>query len=182
MRVIARLLVLCLAIGMLIPQVAFPGADKGKEPYDVAEKYYAQNDHRRALTYYRKALGQNDVRAHYRMGLIYEEAGKDRDALRHYQRYLELGKPDAKWNDAAARAKRLEGKLSADTARSSALLERGKSHYAEGKYRDAEKVLLDAAREDINNPEIHFYLGEVYMALEEYNKATAEYNKAKENY
>lgn len=182
MKVIVRLLVVLLAIGVLFPQAAFPGADKGKDPFDVAERYYSQDDHRRALVYYRKALEQNDVRAHYKMGIINEEAGKDRDALRHYRRYLELGKPDAKWNDAAARAKRLEEKLSADTARSSALLERGKSLYAEGQYRDAEKVLLDAAREDRNDPEIHFYLGEVYMALEEYAKATAEYNKAKENY
>lgn len=182
MKIIARLLVLCLALGVIFPQVAFTGADKGKDPYDVAEKYYAQNDKRKALTWYRKALGQNDVRAHYRMGLIYEAEGKDRDALRHYRRYLELGKPDARWNDAAARAQKLESKLSADTVRSSALLERGKSLYAEGKYREAEKVLLDAAREDSQDPEIHFYLGEVYMALEEYSKATAEYNKAKENY
>ena len=142
----------------------------------------SDTDYRRALTYYRKALGQNDVRAHYRMGIIYEESGKDRDALRHYRRYLELGKPDSRWNDAAARANRLEKRLTADTARSSALLERGKSLYAEGKYREAEKVLLDAVREDATNPEIHFYLGEVYMALEEYGKATAEYKKAEDLY
>ncbi|MDF1536024.1 MAG: tetratricopeptide repeat protein [bacterium] len=182
MKVIMRLLLICLAIGVGFPQAAYPGGDKGKDPYEVGEKYFAQNDHRRAMTYYRKALGQNDVRAYYRMGIIFEDSGKDRDALRHYRRYLELGKPDARWNDAAARVNRLEKKLTAESARSSVLLERGKSLYAEGKYRDAEKVLLDAAREDGNNPEIHYYLGEVYMALEEYTRATTEYNKAKELY
>ena len=70
----------------------------GKDPYEVAERYYEKNDHRRALTYYRRALGQNDIRAHYRIGLIHEQAGRDRDALKHYRRYLELGKPDARWN------------------------------------------------------------------------------------
>ncbi len=182
MKAITRLLLIGFAIGICLPQAAYAGGDKGKDPYEVGERYFSQKDHRRALTYYRKALGQNDVRAHYRMGIIYEESGKDRDALRHYRRYLELGKPDARWNDAAARADRLEMRLTADTARSSALLERGKSLYAEGKYREAEKVLLDAVGEDLTNPEIHFYLGEVYMALREYGRATAEYNKAKENY
>ena len=49
----------------------------------------------------------------------------------------------------------------------------------DGKYKEDEKVLLEAAVEDGSNPEIHFYLGEVYMELEEYGKAESQYNKAK---
>ena len=47
------------------------------------------------------------------------------------------------------------------------------------KYREAQRVLLQAAAKRPSSPEIHFYLGEVYMALEEYGKAKAEYGKAK---
>jgi tetratricopeptide (TPR) repeat protein len=116
------------------------------------------------------------------MGLIYEDAGKDRDALRHYRRFLDLGRPGSQRNDAARRVRTIEERLSRETTRSTALLERGKSLFTEGKYQEAERILLQAVVEDESNPEIHFYLGEVYMELEEYSKATSEYNKAKGYY
>jgi len=166
----------------MLPQQVQAGGDKGKDPYEMGEKYFARDDYRRALQYYRKALGQNDVRAHYRMGLIYEDAGKDRDALRHYRRFMDLGRPGTRRDDAARRVKAIEERLSRDTARPTELLERGKGLFLDGKYREAEKVLLQAAAEDGSNPEIHFYLGEVYMELEEYSKASSEYNKAKGYY
>jgi tetratricopeptide (TPR) repeat protein len=166
----------------MLPQPVQAGGDKGKNLYEVGEKYFASEDYRRALQYYRKALGQNDVRAHYRMGLIYEDAGKDRDALRHYRRFLDLGRPGSQRNDAARRVRTIEERLSRETTRSTALLERGKSLFTEGKYQEAERILLQAVVEDESNPEIHFYLGEVYMELEEYSKATSEYNKAKGYY
>ena len=119
------------------------------------------------------------MRSHYRIGLIYEDAGKYRDALKHYQRYIDLGRPGAQRSDAAARARAIEEKLSRDTSRSKELLDRGKSLFTEGKYREAEQVLLEAAAEDSSDPEIHFYLGEVYMELGDFTRAESEYNKAK---
>ena len=119
------------------------------------------------------------MRAHYRIGLIYEDSGKDRDALKHYRRFIDLGRPGTQRNDAVRRAKSIAGRLTRETTRSTELLERGKNLLLEGKHREAEQVLLQAAREDAANPEIHFYLGEVYMELEEFGKAESEYNKAK---
>ncbi len=174
----AILLVICLAG----PSTVLAGGDKGGDPFNLGERYYAKKEYRTALQYFRKALGGNVVRAHYRMGQIYEETGRDRDALTHFRSYLELGRPGDRWNDASARIKILEERLRAETTRSAALLERGKTLYADGMYGQAEKVLLDAVKEDERNPEIHFYLGEVYMALGQYGKAEAEYRKAKEYY
>ena len=179
MKIVFRLLTAFLLICFLMPQQVQSGGDKGKDPYEMGEKYFAREDYRRALQHYRKALGQNDVRAHYRMGLIYEDADKDRDALKHYQRFIDLGRAGVRRNDAARRAKAIEERLSRETSRSTNLLERGKTLFMDGKYREAETVLLQAATEDGTNPEIHFYLGEVYMELEEYGKAESEYEKAK---
>jgi len=182
MKIVFRLLTVCLLVCLMLPQQVQAGGDKGKDPYEMGEKYFAREDYRTALQYYRKALGLNDVRAHYRMGLIYEDAGKDRDALRHYRRFMDLGRPGTHRNDAARRVRAIEERLSRETTRASGLLERGKSLFMEGKYREAQQVLLQAASEDESNPEIHFYLGEVYMELEEYGKAESEYNKAKGYY
>ncbi len=182
MKIVFRLLTAFLLVCVMLPQQAQAGGDKGKDPYEMGEKYFTREDYRTALQYYRKSLGQNDVRAHYRLGLIYEDAGKDRDALRHYRRFMDLGRPGTQRNDAARRIKVIEERLSRETTRPTELLERGKNLFMEGKYREAEKVLLQAASEDGSNPEIHFYLGEVYMELEAYSKAQSEYNKAKGYY
>ena len=178
MKFAFRLLAASLIICLMLPQYVLAGGDKGKDPYEMGEKYFASKDYRTALQYYRKALGQNDVRAHYRMGIIYEDAGRDRDALRHYQSYIDLGRPGSLRDDAAKRAAAIEKRLQRDTILSVQLFERGKVLFAEGKYREAEKILLQAAAEDSTNPEIHFYLGEVYMELEEFSKAESEYKKA----
>lgn len=182
MKIVIRLLSVCVLMTALSSPGALASSEKGTGPYETGEKFFAKLDYRTALQYYRKALGLNDVRAHYRMGLIYEDAGRDRDALKHYQRYIDLGRPGAQRTDAARRARAIEERLSRESTRSSTLLERGKALITEGKYREAEQVLLQAAREDEADPEIHFYLGEVYMALEDYSRAEAEYNKARESY
>ena len=182
MKIVLRLLTAGLLVCLIFPQQPQAGGDKGKDLYEMGEKYFASQDYRGALQYYRKALGQNDVRAHYRIGLIYEDGGRDRDALRHYRSFIDLGRPGSQRNDAIRRVKAIEDRLSRETAQSAELLERGKSLFAEGKYREAQQVLLKAAVEDGSNPEIHFFLGEVYMELEEYSKAESEYNKAKGYY
>lgn len=174
-----RLLAACLLVCFLLPLQVHAGGDKGKNLYELGEKYFAREDYRRALQYYRKALGQNDVRAHYRIGLIYEDSGRDRDALNHYRRYIDLGRPGTQRTDAARRVKGIEDRLSRETTRSPELLKRGKELFTEGKYSEARQVLLDAVSEDPADPETHFYLGEVYMELGEYSKAESEYIKAK---
>ena len=182
MKIVFRLLTALLLVCVMLPQQVQAGGDKGKDPYEIGEKYFVSEDYRTALQYYRKALGLNDMRAHYRMGLIYEDSGKDRDALRHYRRFMDLGRPGTQRDNAARRVRAIEERLNRETTRSSGLLERGKSLFMEGKYREAEQVLLQAVVEDGSNPEIHFYLGEVYMELQEYSKAESEYNKAKGYY
>lgn len=182
MKIAFRLLAAGLLVCLMLPQQVHAGGDKGKDPYEIGEKYFARDDYRRALQYYRKALGVNDVRAHYRMGLIYEDAGKDRDALKHYRRFMDLGRPGTQRNDADKRIIALENRMRNETTRSTELLERGKGFLMEGKYREAEQVLLQAGAEDESNPEVHFYLGEVYIELEEFGKAEAEFNKAKGYY
>lgn len=177
-----RLLAACLLVCFLLPLQAQAGGEKEKNLFELGEKYFAQEDYRKALQYYRKALGQNDVRAHYRIGLIYEDSGKDRDALKHYHRYIDLGRPGTRRTDAALRAEAIEDRLSRENTRSTELLERGKTLFTEGKYKEARQVLLEAAAKDPSNPEVHFYLGEVYMELGEFSKAESEYNKAKGYY
>ena len=123
------------------------------------------------------------MRAHYKMGLIYENTGKYGDALYHYRQFIDLGQPeDTQRKDALQRVKAIEERLARKTARTTELLKRGKSLLKKGRYREAEKVLLRAVAEDASNPETHFYLGEAYMHLEEYRKAKSEYDKAKRSY
>ena len=63
MKTVFRLLAACLVVCITMPQLAQAGGDRGKDPYELGEKYFAREDYRTALQYYRKALGQNDVRA-----------------------------------------------------------------------------------------------------------------------
>lgn len=182
MNKVFRLPAECLLLCLMLPQLVQAGGDQGKAPYEIGEKLFARKDYGTALKYYRKALERNDVRAHYRMGLIYENSGKDRDALGHYRRFLELGRADTQSSDTAGRVRAIEERLKRKTARPPDLLEQGKSLFVKGKYRDAETVLLKAASRNTSKPEIHFYLGEVYMGLEEYGKAASEYRKAKKLY
>ena len=179
MKIIFHLLTAVLLVLLMLPQLVQAGGDMGKAPYDIGEKYYVRKDYRTALKYYQKALGRNDVRAHYRMGRIYEDIGKDRDALSHYQRFMDLNPSDTQRSDIDRRVRAIEERLNRKTTRSTQLLEQGKSLFMSGKYREAEQVLLQAAAKDESKPEIHFYLGEVYMKLEKYSKAKSEYNKAK---
>ena len=164
------------------PTTSWAGGDKVANPYETAESYDAKGDYQRALKYYRMALSANDVRAHYRMAVIYEKTGRKRDAIRHYRRFIELGSYGSDWKDASARLKTLEAELAAQTPRAQSLLDRGRSLYMEGRYRDAEKVLLEALDADETNPEVHYFLGEVYLELGDYDRAKSEFNKAKRYY
>lgn len=178
-----RLLTAGLLIFLALPQTVRAGAGLGEDPYEIGEKLFAREKHGTALKYYRKALVRNDVRAYYRMGLIYEAAGNVRDAMRNYRRFIDLGQlEDAQRGDAIVRLGTLEERQSLETRRTSELLERGRRLLKEGKYREAEKVLLQAVSQDKAGAEAHFYLGEVYMQLEEYGKAKSEYGRAKRSY
>lgn len=182
MRRLGVILLISAALCSGAPRQVHAGGDKVKDPYSAAETYYAQRDWKRALQLYRRALSVNDVRAHYRMGRIYEQTGSARDAIFHYRRYLELGQPGLEWNDAAQRLRGLENAQAKKAPGSQTLLERGRSLYAAGKFQEAETVLLEAVRAEETNPEAHFYLGEVYYELGQYEKAQRHFLKAKENY
>lgn len=182
MKIVFRLVTACLLLCLVSPRPVRAGGDVGNDPYEIGEKFFARKDHKTALKYFRKALGKNDVRAHYRMGLIYEDAGKDREALTQYRRFIELAQPDTRRSDSVRRVGDLEERLKRKPARAPGLLEQGKSLFRKGSYRDAERVLLEAAAQNESKPEIHFYLGEVYMELRDYGRAEAEYTKAKGYY
>lgn len=209
MNSVFRLMTAVLLVCLLAPQLALADGDRGKPPYEIGERLFARKDFKAALKYYQRALDKNDARAHYRMGLILEGAGKDRDALKHYQLFIELGQPGVQQSDAAVRVgaieerlkkapprppakKQLKKKAAARpvekkapkqvTSRPADLLEQGKSLLSKGDYLEAERVLLQAVAQDPSRPEPHFYLGEVYMKLEEYRKAEAAYKKAKGSY
>lgn len=115
-----------------------------------------------------------------RMG-AYELAEKlhdrkhDKTAKKYYEKALKHG--DARAAEPLSRIAAAAGR-----EHESRLLERGKSLYAAGKYREAEKVLLKAGSGGKVGAAVHFSLGDVYMALEEYGKATAQYRKAKRAY
>jgi tetratricopeptide (TPR) repeat protein len=181
-KLVRRLATLCLAASLMIPIAARAGGDRGKISYDLGEKDLAKKEYARALRHYRRALGQGDARAHCRIGLIEERAGRLPEALKEYRLCVELVQPEAARGDAAARARAIEGKLKKEKRRSGDLLARGKSLYEAGSYREAEKALLQAAARDDHRAETHFYLGEVYLKLEEYGKAKTEYLKAKRLY
>lgn len=182
MKSVFLLVTACLLVGPFAPRAAQAGGDLGIGPYETGEALFAKRHYKTALKYYLKALERNDARAHYRIGLIHEETGKDREALVRYRQYLEVGRPDDQRSDAEQRARAIEARLKAEADRTTELLERGRGLFKKGKYREAEKALLQAASRDPSRPEIHFLLGEVYMALEAYGKAKSAYVKAKGRY
>ena len=183
MKIAFRLMTACLLVCLVCPQPLHAGGDTAENPYEIGEKLFAKKNYRTALNYFQKALQQGEVRSHYRIGLIYENAGKDVDALNHYQRFIDLGQPeDTQRKDAIQRVGAIEERQKRKTARATELLKRGKSLFKKGRYREAEQVLLRAVSENNSNPETHFYLGEVYLQREEFSKARSEYDKAKRFY
>jgi Tfp pilus assembly protein PilF len=184
MKVALRLATACLFACLTLPQHVQAGGDLGgEEPYEIGEKLLAKKNYKTALKYFQKSLKPGDVRGHYMMGLIYEETGRDGDALGQYRRFVELGRPeDGQRGDAVQRIGAIEERLKKEVARSQDLLERGKSLLKKGNYREAEKVLLQAISKDKKRPELHFTLGDVYLKLEAYEKAESEYKKAKAAY
>jgi tetratricopeptide (TPR) repeat protein len=183
LKLALRLMAAFLPVFLMWAQPAQAGGDFAEDPYEIAEKLFARGNYGTASKYYQKALKRDEVRAHYRLGLICEDAGKYGDALYHYQRFIDLGQPDDTLHkDAVRRAAAIEARLETKATRAAELLKRGKGLLKKGRYREAEQVLLRAVSEDTANPETHFSLGEVYMRLEEYRKARAEYEKAKRSY
>jgi len=183
MKIGARLVTACLLACLMCPLPIHAGGDRAENPYEIGEKLFAKKNYKTALKYYQQALQQGESRAHYRMGQIYEKAGKSVDALNHYQQFIGLAQPeDTQRNDAAQRIEAIEEQRARKTTRSTELLKRSKSLFKKGSYREAEKVLLRAVSEDPSNPEPHFSLGEVYMKMEQYGKAKSEYDKAKRSY
>ena len=183
MKTMIRLLTACLFACLVLPQAASAGGDLGEAPYEIGEKLFARKKYKTALKYYDKALKSDDVRAHYRIGQIHEAAGNDAEAQRDYQRFVDLARPeDAQRADALARIGAIEERRKAEAARTRELLERGRRLFKAGKYREAEKALLQAVSRDASEPEAHFLLGEVYLKLGKYDKASAEYGKAKRAY
>lgn len=184
MKNATRLMTACLLACLMSPQPALAGGDRGQDPYDTGRKLFARKNYGTALKYFEKALKRDDVRAHYGMGLVYEDTGRERDALRQYLRFIELAQPeDTEHGDALQRVSAIEERLKKTRiAPPIDHLERGRSLMKAGKYREAEKALLEAASRNESRPEIHFHLGEVYLQLEEYGKAKSEYDKAKRYY
>lgn len=181
MKIVVHLVMVFLLVCLMGPRLVQAGGDTGNA-YEIGEKYFARKDYKTALGHYRKALEKNDARAHYRIGLMYEDAGKYGDALSHYRLFVDLRGADAQSSDATLRIRALEERAARKTTRPVELLEQGKILFKKKNYREAERVLLQAAAQDDSKPEIHFYLGEVYMGLEAYGKAASEYNKAKGYY
>lgn len=122
------------------------------------------------------ALGEDP----YEIGEKLEAKKNYRTAVKYFQKAL---KQDPQRSDAAEKIRAIEGQLQQEKAdKTSGLIDQGKSLARKRKYREALKVLLQAASKDESNPEIHFQLGEVYLQLEEYDKAKAEYDLAKRNF
>jgi tetratricopeptide (TPR) repeat protein len=183
MKTVFRLATACLLVCLTSPRSVQAGGYSAESPYEIAEMLFAKKNYRTALTYYQKALNQGEVRAEYGIGLIYEQGGKDPDALEHYRRFIDLAQPeDAKRKDAVQRIGAIETRREKKTARATELLKRGEHLFKKGRYREAEQVLLRAVAAEKSNPETHFYLGEVYMKLEKYDKAKTEYKKATRSY
>jgi tetratricopeptide (TPR) repeat protein len=137
MKIAFRLFTAGLLVCLVCPQPAHGGGDTAESPYEIGEKLFAKKNYRTALTYFQKALKQGEVRSHYRIGLIYENAGKDVDALNHYQRFIELGQPeDTQRTDAIKRAGAIEARLERKTTKAAELLKRGKP-FRERRYLEA---------------------------------------------
>jgi len=100
-------------------------------------------------------------------------------ALRYYRKALARNDlPEVQRSEATQRIATIEERLK-QASPSRRLLEQGKGLLGKRKYRDAVKVLLQAAAKDKSDAEIHYFLGEAYLGLEDYARATAEYKKAK---
>jgi tetratricopeptide (TPR) repeat protein len=205
MKIVARCATALLLVLLASPQVVRGDGDRGKA-YEIGEKYYATKDYAAALKHYRRALEQHEMRAHYRLGLIFEATGRDRDALRHYRLFQELAQPEAERSDVAQRVSAIEERMkqrppqkpprqlarkpaqkpaqqhAQHPARPAGLLEQGKALLKSGKYREAQQVLLQAVARDQSRPEPHFLLGEAYLGLEDYGRAEEEYRAAAGRY
>ena len=180
---VPRLVAVCLVASLLSPWSARAGGGLGEGPYEVGMKLYSRAHYATALKYFRKALGRNDVRAVYAMGLVSEATDKDADARDHFRRYVELAPPEDPLRETAARKlAAIEERAASRAARTAGLLEQGKSLLGKGRYREAEKILLKAAASAETSAEAHFQLGEVYLRLERYDKATAEFRKAQRSF
>lgn len=94
----------------------------------------------------RKAPG--DPMAHYGYGLALERAGHRETALEHLRTALEK--------------KAFDPLILADL---------GRIHFADGRYKEAEKILTGAVGIDPRNPEALFYLGRTRLQMERYAEA-----------
>ena len=180
MKIVFHFITAVLLVCLLAPLPVRAGGDMGKS-YEIGEKYFARKDYKTALKLYQKALRQKDVRAEPRIKAI-EELLK-----REPQRSTAAPRPSAKPRPTAAPRPVVIPRSTAAprltvTHHPTDPLAEGKSLFKNGKYREAEVVLLQAVAIEESNPEAHFYLGDVYTALEDYDKAAAEYKKAQVYY
>lgn len=102
--------------------------------------------------------------------------GRIQTALKYYRKAL---RQDPAHPGALERVETIEAQRRTLADKTTQLVERAKILARKGRYRQAEDVLVKAAKGDPENAELHFQLGEIYLRLEQYDKATAEYGKAK---
>jgi LysM repeat protein len=109
-RLIAAVLVVLISLGLNGCDQLFPR--DAKQTMEAARKKASAGDFRAAIKLYESSFDgtEKTAEAHYRLALIYDDKLKSpRDALHHFERYLELAPQGPFAKD--ARAYRKEGEL-----------------------------------------------------------------------
>lgn len=160
--------------------------------YAMTSKYYRQNNSiERALYVLNKAEkeGLTTLGLALEKAQILEKSGKVAEAQAAYQKVLtiEPNQPDAliltarrdrldkRYPEAIAKAEKLI-KLGKFT--NEALREKGLSLAAQKQFQQAEAVLLEAAKQSADDPDINLALGEIYSGAKKYVEAAQRYEKA----
>lgn len=166
-----------------------------KESAKSSETLFFLAEYHQALSYLASlwvaAANPDSYRAHLLRGQYYEDEGKDEEAIREYQRALEL-KPDLRnvhfaignlyWkkdqdDDALPE---LQGELQLDPNHPSALYEIAEIFYTRGRLDEAEKYYLRSLEYDPRMVEAYLGVERIFTSRDEYQKALEYLHKAVE--
>jgi tetratricopeptide (TPR) repeat protein len=144
-----------------------------------------------AVTTYRKALAINENfdRLHHNLGEALMSQGNYKEAIKHYNRALELNPDNTRtFNNLAWAFAQMGENIDDALALSNAALEQNQNngfyydtlgwiYYKQGMFDEAYQALAKAIEFSPGIPEIHFHMGETLRWQGKHREATEEYGR-----